>query len=99
MRMAAAIPAAALAALLFVVGLARAQQARTLSLQEARRLAVAGTENVAAARATQRRARAQVRAARSAFFPQIGAAAATSDRSSRSSRACSTRRWEGWGAR
>ncbi len=62
------IPAAALAALLS--GRWR-QQARTVSLQEARSLAVSRTEDVAAARATQRRARAQSLAAQSAFWPQI----------------------------
>jgi len=71
MRMSAVIPAAALAALLSVAGPTRAQQVRPVSLQEARRLAVSSTEDVAAARATQRRARAQVLAAQSAFWPQL----------------------------
>jgi outer membrane protein len=71
-RMSAAL-SAALAAALPVAGKARAQQPvmRPLSVEEARRLAVARTEDVAAARAGQSRARAQVRAARSAFWPQL----------------------------
>jgi outer membrane protein len=45
---------------------------RALSIRDARALAVERTEDVAAARANERRARAQVRSARSAFLPQLG---------------------------
>ncbi|HWM84547.1 MAG TPA: TolC family protein [Kofleriaceae bacterium] len=68
-----AISAAVLAVLLNG-GQVRAQQpatTRALSLEDARALAVARTEDVAAARAGQRRAGAQVRAARSSFWPQL----------------------------
>jgi outer membrane protein TolC len=69
---------AALMAMLLGMAPARAQEAggaRALSLEDARALAVARTENVSAARAGQRRARAQVGAARSSFLPQLSGSA------------------------
>jgi outer membrane protein len=66
-----AVAAAALAS----TGEASAQGARDLSIAEARALAVGRAEDVSAARAGQRRARAQVRSARSSFLPQLSGSA------------------------